>query len=193
MVQDRRGRARREDGRSATRPTIGGYVFTLRRRARACTGPNYAAAQGTHRRHARRQAGRHAASARSASTRPAQSPMTEAAIDPGLTRDLYVSLGEPVAAATPGSCASTQALRRLDLGRLPADGARRPARRERPALPRARRRARPQPRRRPRRDAGRGDGMKRLWFLIPLAAFLALAGFLARRPASSIRARCRRR
>ena len=36
-----------------------------------------------------------------------QNPMTEAAIDTGFTRDLYVSLGEPVPATARGSCACT--------------------------------------------------------------------------------------
>ena len=52
-------------------------------------------------------------------------PMTEAAIDSGLTRDLYVSLGEAASATALGRAHLPQAVRRLDLGRLPADGARR--------------------------------------------------------------------
>ena len=44
---------------------------------------------------------------RSASTLVQQMPMTEAAIDPGFTRDLYVSLGEPVGRRRLGACAST--------------------------------------------------------------------------------------
>ena len=67
-----------------------------------------------------------------------QMPMTEAAIDTGLTRDIYVSLGEPLdgeGARRVERARPLQAVRRLDLGRLPADGARRLARRFRPALP----------------------------------------------------------
>ncbi|HTJ06424.1 MAG TPA: heme lyase CcmF/NrfE family subunit [Caldimonas sp.] len=75
--------------------TIGDLVFTFRG-ARDVRGPNYAAAQGevvvTH------------GDRVVATLRPekrfypaSQSTMTEAAIQPGLTRDLYVSLGEPIA------------------------------------------------------------------------------------------------
>ena len=56
-------------------------------------------------------------------------PMTEAAIDTGLTRDLYVSLGEPV---VDGDAWVVRVYVKpfidLDLGRLPADGAGRRAR-----------------------------------------------------------------
>jgi cytochrome c-type biogenesis protein CcmF len=61
-----------------------------------------------------------------------RNPMTEAAIDPGSTRDLYVSLGEPVDGGALDRARVREALRRLDLGRLPADGARRRTRRHRP-------------------------------------------------------------
>jgi cytochrome c-type biogenesis protein CcmF len=47
-----------------------------------------------------------------------QMPMTEAAIDTGLTRDLYVSLGEPLDEPDLDRARLRQALRRLDLGRL---------------------------------------------------------------------------
>jgi hypothetical protein len=63
-----------------------------------------------------------------------RTPTTEAAIQPGLTRDLYVSLGEIRAAQHLDAAGARQALRRLDLGRLPADGARRHRRGQRPAL-----------------------------------------------------------
>jgi cytochrome c-type biogenesis protein CcmF len=53
-------------------------------------------------------------------------PMTEAAIDTGLLRDVYVSLGEPIDERRLERARVLQALRRLDLGRLPADGAGRP-------------------------------------------------------------------
>ena len=52
-------------------------------------------------------------------------PMTEAAIDTGLFGDLYVSLGEPVDGDAWARAHLPQAVRDLDLGRLPADGARR--------------------------------------------------------------------
>jgi DsbE subfamily thiol:disulfide oxidoreductase len=101
-----------------------------------------------------------------------QAVMTEADIDAGLTRDLYVSLGEAVDGGAwivriyvkPfvdwiwGGCLI------MALGGLLA--------RERPALPRRATRRRSRERRWWR-------GMKRFWFLIPLAAFLALAVMLA--------------
>jgi cytochrome c-type biogenesis protein CcmF len=77
--------------------TIGDLVFTFRG-ASAVSGPNYRAARGEVE---VSESGR-----RIATLHPekrfypaAQSTMTEAAIRPGLTRDLYVSLGEPVGAA----------------------------------------------------------------------------------------------
>jgi cytochrome c-type biogenesis protein CcmF len=74
--------------------TLAGYTFTFRG-VRELTGPNYVAAQGlvevsrgdkpvTVLRPEKRV------------YRVQQNPMTEAAIDTGFTRDLYVSLGEPV-------------------------------------------------------------------------------------------------
>ena len=65
-------------------------------------------------------------------------PMTEAAIATGLTGDLYVSLGEPVEGSSGAWIVRVyvKPFVDLDLGRLPADGLRRPARRQRPALPR---------------------------------------------------------
>jgi len=73
---------------------IAGYVFTWRG-VRELQGPNYAAAQGTV------EVTRNGKAVTTLSPekriyRVQQNPMTEAAIDPGLTRDLYVSLGEPV-------------------------------------------------------------------------------------------------
>ena len=53
-------------------------------------------------------------------------PMTEAAIDTGLTGDLYVSLGEPIEGDTWAVRDLSQAVRDLDLGRVRADGARGP-------------------------------------------------------------------
>ena len=107
----------------------------------------------------------------------AQRPMTEAAIDVGLTRDLYVSLGEPVDGGAwivrvyvkPfvdwiwGGCLL------MALGGLLA------ATDRRYRATRARRAEQ-------RRRRGRSAGMKRLWFLVPLAAFLALAGRPRGRP-----------
>ena len=99
--------------------------------------------------------------------------MTEADIDVGLTRDLYVSLGEPVDGGAwivrvyvkPfvdwiwGGCLV------MALGGL---------------LAASDRRYRAKVRRPRRAPDERGErGMKRFWFLIPLAAFLALAVVLA--------------
>ena len=105
-----------------------------------------------------------------------QSTMTEADIDAGLTRDLYVSLGEPVDGGAwivrvyvkPfvdwiwGGCLV------MALGGL---------------LAASDRRYRAKVRRTAEASTQRGErSMKRFWFLIPLAAFLALAVLLARRP-----------
>ena len=75
--------------------TIGDLVFTFRG-ASDVRGPNYRAAQGEI------EVTRNGAKV--TTLRPekrfypaSQSTMTEAAIEPGLTRDLYVSLGEPIA------------------------------------------------------------------------------------------------
>jgi cytochrome c-type biogenesis protein CcmF len=77
---------------SATLTTIGDLVFTFRG-VREVAGPNYRARHD--RGHRQGPAGGHPAS--EARHYPAtQSTMTEADIKPGLTRDLYVSLGEPV-------------------------------------------------------------------------------------------------
>jgi len=73
---------------------VAGYVFTYRG-VREIQGPNYAGAQGLI------EVTRHGKAV--ATMRPEkriyrvqQNPMTEAAINTGFTRDLYVSLGEPV-------------------------------------------------------------------------------------------------
>jgi cytochrome c-type biogenesis protein CcmF len=75
--------------------TIGDLVFTFRG-ARDVRGPNYRAAQGEV---VVTRGDRVVATLRPEKRfYPAsQSTMTEAAIQPGLTRDLYVSLGEPIA------------------------------------------------------------------------------------------------
>ncbi len=76
---------------------IGDYVFTFRG-AREVSGPNYRAAQGTIdvTERGRPVATLHPEKRVYTAT---QATMTEAAIDPGLRRDLYVSLGEPIADA----------------------------------------------------------------------------------------------
>jgi cytochrome c-type biogenesis protein CcmF len=73
---------------------IAGYRFTYRG-VRNTQGPNYMAAQGLVE---VTRDGKPVATMRPEKRvyRVQQNPMTEAAIDPGLTRDLYVSLGEPV-------------------------------------------------------------------------------------------------
>jgi cytochrome c-type biogenesis protein CcmF len=77
--------------------TVSGYTFTFRG-AREVTGPNYDAMRGLvevtrgDKLVARMEPEKRI-------YRVQQNPMTEAAIDPGLTRDLYVSLGEPAEGA----------------------------------------------------------------------------------------------
>ena len=73
---------------------IAGYVFTYRG-VRDLQGPNYVAAQGLVE---VTRDGKPVATMRPEKRiyRVQQNPMTEAAIDAGFTRDLYVSLGEPV-------------------------------------------------------------------------------------------------
>ncbi|MCW5659846.1 MAG: heme lyase CcmF/NrfE family subunit [Burkholderiaceae bacterium] len=73
---------------------IAGYVFTYRG-VRDVNGPNYVAAQGLVE---VTRNGKPVATMRPEKRiyRVQQNPMTEAAIDTGFTRDLYVSLGEPV-------------------------------------------------------------------------------------------------
>jgi len=73
---------------------IAGYVFTYRG-VREANGPNYAAAQGLVE---VTRDGKPVATMRPEKRiyRVQQNPMTEAAINTGFTRDLYVSLGEPV-------------------------------------------------------------------------------------------------
>jgi cytochrome c-type biogenesis protein CcmF len=75
-----------------------GYTFTFRG-VQSALGPNYSAAQGTV------EVTRNGAKV--ATLHPEKrnfpvtgSTMTEAAIDTGFTRDLYVSLGEPLAGGT---------------------------------------------------------------------------------------------
>lgn len=74
--------------------TVNGYTFTFRG-ARELAGPNYQAVQGLVE---VTKDGRTVAQMTPEKRvyRVQQNPMTEAAIDIGLTRDLYVSLGEPV-------------------------------------------------------------------------------------------------
>jgi cytochrome c-type biogenesis protein CcmF len=73
---------------------IAGYVFTFRG-VRDLQGPNYVAAQGLVE---VTRDGKPVATMRPEKRvyRVQQNPMTEAAINTGLTRDLYVSLGEAV-------------------------------------------------------------------------------------------------
>ena len=74
--------------------TLAGYTFTLRE-LREVPGPNYQAMQGVV--EARSQGGSITILRPEKRVyRVQQNPMTEAAIDPGITRDLYVSLGEEV-------------------------------------------------------------------------------------------------
>jgi len=77
--------------------TLHGYTFTLRG-LREVNGPNYDAMQGLVEVTPEGRADRIVATLRPEKRvyRVQQNPMTEAAIDVGLTRDLYVSLGEEV-------------------------------------------------------------------------------------------------
>ena len=73
---------------------IGDYTFTFRG-AREVAGPNYQAAQGT----VEVSEGGHVVTTLHPEKRiytATQAVMTEASIEPGITRDLYVSLGEPI-------------------------------------------------------------------------------------------------
>jgi cytochrome c-type biogenesis protein CcmF len=74
--------------------TVRGYAFTFRG-TKELQGPNYMAVQGLI---DVSQGGKKIADMRPEKRvyRVQQNPMTEAAIDVGVTRDLYVSLGEPV-------------------------------------------------------------------------------------------------
>ena len=100
-------------------------------------------------------------------------PMTEAGIDTGFTRDLYVSIGENIGGEAFAVRAAGQALRRLDLGRRPADGAGRPAGRHRPPLPHGP----PGEAARPQGRAGRGSpGMMQQLPTLIAALVIAAAG-----------------
>jgi cytochrome c-type biogenesis protein CcmF len=74
--------------------TVNGYTFTFKG-TREFQGPNYSGIRGLVE---VSQDGKKPfeMSPEKRVYRVQQNPMTEAAIDPGLTRDLYVSLGEPV-------------------------------------------------------------------------------------------------
>ena len=109
-------------------------------------------------------------------------PMTEAAIDTGLLGDLYVSLGEPVRQARRrlGRARVQQAVRRLDLGRLLPDGARRLL-----AISDRRYRARgdgADRRRSPARAPAVRRAMKSLRCSSRSRIFVVLVGFLCGRP-----------
>jgi cytochrome c-type biogenesis protein CcmF len=99
---------------------VGGYGFRLVG-VKSAPGPNYRASVGTVELSGRPRAEDHVSG--KAQYFSSQMPMTEAAIDAGFTRDVYVSLGEPLDKRRRLERAGLlQALRRLDLGRLPADG-----------------------------------------------------------------------
>jgi cytochrome c biogenesis factor len=117
---------------------LAGWRFTLRRGIAEVQGPNYAALRA--RFSVQRDGGApFVLEPEKRLYKVQQMPMTEAAIDSGLTRDLYVALGEALDEKTWTVRLLRQALRRLDLGRRGADGAGRPAGAGRPPLPAARR------------------------------------------------------
>jgi hypothetical protein len=103
--------------------------------------------------------------------------MTEADIDTGLLRDLYVSLGEPVGDGAWGVRVYHKPFVDWIWGGCLPDGAGRLPRALRPALSRPK--APPRPAARPPRAPDGGHRMKALKFLVPLALFLALAAFFA--------------
>jgi cytochrome c-type biogenesis protein CcmF len=74
--------------------TVGGYTFRFVG-VRPEMGPNYRAMVGEVELSKRRQGAAHHA-AGEAQLLTSAMPMTEAAIDTGLLRDVYVSLGEPI-------------------------------------------------------------------------------------------------
>jgi len=124
--------------------SVGGYDFTFKS-AREVAGPNYAAMRGLIE---VTRDGKPVTTMEPEKRiyRVQRNPMTEAAISSGITRDLYVSMGEQVEGGAwivrvyykPfvnwiwGGCA-------VDLGRLRGDGPGRPAGRHRPPLPQAER------------------------------------------------------
>jgi cytochrome c-type biogenesis protein CcmF len=83
---------------AGTTAQVGGYTFRFDG-VEDVTGPNYAAAHATITvmKNGKRVVVLHPEKRMYASQ---ESPMTEAAIDPGFTRDLYVSLGDPVDSKT---------------------------------------------------------------------------------------------
>ena len=158
----------------------GGYDFAFRG-VHECTARTTGRAGAL--RHARRQAARRCC-IREAHLHRTRSAMTETAIDTAHARHLRRWASRRRRRA--GACASRQALRRLDLGRVPADGAGGPHRGQRPALS-----ARRQSAGAGRRGACAAGGMKRLWFLMPLR--VRGAGGSSPAACTSIRARCPRR
>ena len=74
---------------------IAGYTFTCVG-VQDVQGPNYQAVRGTHRGHAATASVVATLQPEKRIYRVQSKPMTEAAIDSRLTRDLYVSLGEPL-------------------------------------------------------------------------------------------------
>ena len=112
--------------------TIGGYTFRFDG-VREIKGPNYMAARGMF--HVTK--GGHDVTDMFPEKRHytvQNQTMTEAAIDSGLLRDLYVSLGEPLDWGSVERTAVPQALHRLDLGRLSDHGIGRGSRDERSPL-----------------------------------------------------------
>ena len=115
--------------------TIAGYDFKFTG-TREVPGPNYTAVQGVF--EVRRRALPTSCCACFPEKRNYQASgqtMTEADIEAGFAGDLYVSLGEPGREQRVGRAHLPQALRQLDLGRVPDDGAGRLPRPLRPPLP----------------------------------------------------------
>ena len=97
------------------------------------TGPNYRGRPRGDRRQSQRRRDREDVSGETNYT-ASGNVMTETAIDSGLFRDLYVSLGEPVGWRRVERACLLQTVRRLDLGWRGVDGARRRPRAQRSTL-----------------------------------------------------------
>ncbi len=106
-----------------------------------------------------------------------QATMTEAGIDAGFTRDLFVALGEPLEQGAWAVRVSHQTVRPLDLAGRAADRLGRLPRCSRQALPHQ-----GQTRVREALGTAGGQRMRRLLLLLPLLAFLAIAVFRLSRP-----------
>ena len=169
---------------------VAGFTFTMTQPARRRRS-ELRGGRERGRDHARRQAGRRRCIRRSASIACRRTPMTEAGIDAGWNRDLFVAMGEPL-----GDGAWSLRLQYKPMVRFIWLGAlviahRRPDRRVRSTLSPARHRRSDAVRRRP---APRRHESRCMWrYLIPVGLFAALARVLVSSASAATRRRCRRR